>query len=79
LGSEDGAPAYEPGQSELRLTTFDAAWFAAFPLALAHDPSAFAPSATAPWLNQGSLLPEVPTDRDGTARHAPVDLGPYER
>jgi SRSO17 transposase len=27
----------------------------------------------------GNLLPEVPTDRVGVVRHAPVDLGPFER
>jgi len=78
FGSDDGSE-YTPNDTELRLTNFDAAWFAAFPTALANDPAAFAPSATAPWLDQGNLLPEVPTDRAGTVRHAPVDLGPYER
>jgi hypothetical protein len=79
FGSEDDAPAYEPGPTELRLTDFDADWFEAFPQTVAHDPADFAPSDTAPWLDQGDLLPEVTTDRDGTARHAPVDLGPFER
>jgi hypothetical protein len=77
--SEDDAPTYKPNATELRLTNFDAAWFAAFPTALARDPAGFAPTAVAPWLDQGNLLPEVPADRAGTARHAPVDLGPYER
>jgi hypothetical protein len=79
FGSEDSAPAYVPGATELRLTTFQSSWFAAFPTTVGHDPSAFAPSATAPWLDQGTLLPEVPVDRDGVARHAPTDLGPFER
>ncbi|MBN2576585.1 MAG: hypothetical protein JXP73_18620 [Deltaproteobacteria bacterium] len=79
FGSEDSAPEYAPNATELRLTDFDAAWFAAFPPALARDPAGFAPSATAPWLDNGNLLPEVPSDRAGTPRHAPVDLGPYER
>jgi hypothetical protein len=77
--SEDTAPAYTPAATELRLTNFDPSWFAAFPTALARDPAGFAPTATAPFLNLGNLLPEVPTDRAGTLRHAPVDLGPYER
>jgi hypothetical protein len=79
FGSDDSAPAYTPNATELRQTTFQATWFAAFPTALGHDPAAFAPTATAPWLDQGNLLPEVPADRAGTARNAPVDLGPYER
>jgi hypothetical protein len=78
FGSEDG-PVYAPSATELRLTNFDVAWFAAFPTTVGNDPAAFAPSATAPWLNQGNLLPDVPTDRTGRARQAPVDLGPFER
>jgi hypothetical protein len=77
--SEDTSPAYTPNSTELRETTFQASWFAAFPVAVGHDPAVFAPSATAPWLGQGNLLPEVPTDRAGTPRQAPVDLGPYEK
>jgi hypothetical protein len=79
FGSDDTAAPYAPNATELRLTKFDAAWFSAFPTTLARDPAAFAPTASAPWLDLGTLLPEVPTDRAGTARHAPVDLGPYER
>jgi len=79
FGSEDSAPEYTPGSDELRLTTFDANWFAAFPTALNHDPKDFAPTATAPWLDLGNLVGDVPTDHDGNARHDPVDLGPYER
>jgi hypothetical protein len=77
--SEDGAAAYAPNANELRLTSFDPAWFVAFPTTVAHDPGGFAPTASAPFLDRGDLLPEVPTDRDGTPRHAPVDLGPFER
>jgi hypothetical protein len=79
FGSDDDAPAYAPNANELRLTTFNAGWFAAFPTVTGHDPAAFAPGTAAPWLNQGTLLTEVPTDYDGTSRHAPVDLGPFER
>jgi len=79
FGSNDSAPAYTPHATELRLTSFDSSWFAAFPTVLGRDPAAFAPTATAPWLDQGNLLPEVPIDRDGKPRQAPVDLGPYER
>jgi len=77
--SEDSSAPYAPNANELRLTTFQASWFGAFPTGVGHDPAAFAPTATAPWLDLGNLLPEVPTDRDGAARHAPVDLGPFER
>jgi hypothetical protein len=75
----DESAAYSPGATEYRLATFDPSWFVAFPTALGHDPSAFAPSATAPWLDRGSLVVESPTDRKGSIRHAPVDLGPFER
>jgi hypothetical protein len=77
--SRDTAPPYVPNATEHRQTGFEPSWFAAFPTTLGHDPSAFAPTTTAPWLNLGSLLNAVPTDRDGVARHAPVDLGPFER
>jgi hypothetical protein len=79
FGSDDTAPAYTPNSTELRQTSFQVSWFAAFPTTLGHDPAAFAPTATAPWLDQGNLLSQVPIDRDGTARSGPVDLGPYER
>jgi hypothetical protein len=77
--SRDSAPPHTPQVTEHRQTRFDPAWFAAFPTSLGHDPSAFAPATTAPWLNLGDLLSVAPTDRDGVARHAPVDLGPFER
>ena len=79
FGSDDTAPPYAPTATERVLSSFDPAWFSAFPTTVGHDPAAFAPTATSPWLDFGNLLPEVPVDRDGTARHAPVDLGPYER
>jgi hypothetical protein len=79
FGSDDAADPHTPNATELRATNFDPAWFAAFPTTSGHDAAAFAPTATAPWLNLGNLVPEVPTDRAGTPRHAPVDLGPYER
>ena len=79
FGSNDSSAAYTPAVTELRLTNFDPTWFTAFPTALARDPAAFAPTATAPWLGLGDLLPEVPTDRTGKVRQAPVDLGPFER
>jgi hypothetical protein len=37
-----------------------------------------APSASAPFRNLGALLADTPFDRNGTARVAPVDLGPIE-
>jgi hypothetical protein len=77
--SRDTVPPSAPNTLEHRQTSFDPSWFATFPTTLGHDPAAFAPTATAPWLNLGDLLSDVPTDRAGTARRAPVDLGPYER
>ena len=79
FATQDTTPSYAPNATEPRLNTFDPSWFTAFPTTLGHDPAVFFPTSTAPWLDLGNLLPEVPTDRSGTARHAPVDLGPYER
>lgn len=79
FGSEDETSPYIPGALDQRLTTFETSWFAAFSAGLGKDASGFAASPTAPWLDQGRLVTEAPSDRDGRARHAPVDLGPYER
>ena len=79
FGSNDSSAAYTPNATEHRFTNFAPTWFAAFPTTIGRDPAALAPTATAPWLNLGNLLPEVPTDRTGKARQAPVDLGPFER
>ena len=79
FGSDDTAPAYSPTAAERIIPNVDPTWFAAFPTTVGHDPAAFAPTATTPWLDFGNLLPEVPTDRADVVRHAPVDLGPFER
>jgi hypothetical protein len=79
FGSDDDAEPYSPNQTELRETDFDPGWFADFPTSLGHDPAALKPSTSAPWLDLGDLLSEVPTDREGTERTQPTDLGPYER
>ncbi len=64
---------------ELTIPSFDQGIFAAFPAGASNDPAAWKPSATAPFLAQGALSPNVTFDRDGAARTAPTDLGPYER
>jgi hypothetical protein len=79
FSSRDSAVPHTPNATEHRQTTFEMSWFAAFPTGLCRDPLAFAPTPTAPWLNLGALLTTVPTDRNGAARQAPVDLGPFER
>jgi len=79
FGSEDESSPYVPGTTEHRLTTFEPSWFAAFSTVLGHEPSAFVPTPSAPWLDKGTLLADVPTDRNGCARRPPADLGPYER
>lgn len=79
FGSNDEARPYAPSPRELRLSSFEASWFVGFAGALGHEPRSLAPSATAPWLDKGDLLSEVGTDCEGNARHAPVDLGPFER
>ncbi len=67
-----------PNATELQ-GTLDKAWFRAFPTAATNDPTVFQPTASAPFLDQGALLPAVTLDREGTARKAPTDLGPFER
>jgi hypothetical protein len=63
---------------ETELANFDAAWFTSFPAQVA-TMADLRPTATAPWLGKGDLAPGAPLDRDGKARSAPVDIGPYER
>lgn len=78
---------YGPGQvngrsptaEETVASTFASSWFSAFPATLANDAGGFRPTATAPFLGLGALLPQVARDRDGEPRTAPVDLGPFER
>jgi hypothetical protein len=79
FGTEDDSEAYVPDAQQLRRDDFDAAWFSAFPTALARDVNGFAPSTSAPWLDVGALFAGVTIDRAGQARTAPVDLGPFER
>jgi hypothetical protein len=78
FGSDDNS-VFSPTATERIIPNVDSAWFAAFPTSVGHDPAAFAPTAATPWLDFGNLLPEIPTDRAGVIRHAPVDLGPFER
>jgi len=78
-GPADDNDVYTPNATDIRSTSFDPTCFAAFPTSVGRDPTAFASGATAPWLKKGNLLPEVPVDRTGKARTAPVDLGPFER
>jgi hypothetical protein len=63
--------------SELSQTGFDPSWFVRFPTSVSTAPD-FHPTASAPWLNRGELLPAAPLDRDGKQRANPADPGPYE-
>jgi len=65
--------------TEFTEAALDTAWFQAFPSGPTRDRNAFAPSASAPFLNRGALLPEVTLDCTGKQRTAPTDLGPFER
>ena len=67
-----------PNGDETAVADFSPAWFARFPAALSHDPNDFKPTAKAPYLGKGALLPGAPTDRNGTVRTGQVDLGPIE-
>jgi hypothetical protein len=59
--------------------TLETAWFQAFPAGASRDPDAWRPSASAPFLDRGELLPNASHDHTGKARSAPTDLGPFER
>jgi hypothetical protein len=66
----------EPNNEETSGPDFTAAWFANFIAALNDDPNAFTPTAQAPFLGVGKLLPDAPDDRNGDKRVGEVDLGP---
>lgn len=67
-----------PNASEHVETAVQASWFQAFPTALTHTAEALAPSATAPWLDTGTLQPSATADRLGNTRSVPTDPGPWE-
>lgn len=68
-----------PSMSETVNLTFDSSWYMAWPTMLSRDVNGYRPTATAPFLGQGALVPEAAKDRTGTARSGAVDLGPFER
>jgi hypothetical protein len=67
---------HEPGAGELRQTSLDPAWFAAFPVSVEHVVTGFAPTAAAPWVTAGQLLRDAPVDYFGKARSGSTALGP---
>lgn len=64
---------------ELTLASLDASWFTALPTSASNDIAGYRPGGTAPFLNQGALVPNATHDRDGAVRTSPTDLGPFER
>lgn len=68
----------KPGDGETAIKDFSQSWFAAFPADTGDSVSGFTPAAGAPFLNKGKATPDVPTDRSGTVRRDPIDLGPIE-
>jgi hypothetical protein len=67
-----------PGDNETAREDFSAGWFMNFPAAPNHEPNDFVPTADAPFLAAGALSADASSDRNGTARSDPVDLGPIE-
>lgn len=67
-----------PGASEQVVSTFDPAWFQAFPTGFTRDITTLKGSMTAPWRGMGPLLPDATLDRDGVTRGDPTDVGPWE-
>lgn len=67
-----------PNGEEMARPDFSAAWFRAFPTTRKHAADDLSPTAKAPYLGFGTLLPEAPTDRNGAARAERVDPGPIQ-
>ncbi len=62
---------------EFGRSDFSSTWFQGFPLAIHHDPDIYRPTRAAPFLGLGQRSPFAPSDRNGTTRSGPVDLGPF--
>jgi len=77
--SADQVGTAQPGASEFSRSNFDPAWFVSFPFDKLGSVESFKPSATAPWLDMGSVSAESPADFAATPRNSPTDLGPWER
>ncbi len=68
----------DPSPEEVVRTDFSPTWFRRFPTVVRHDPSDFAPTSEAPFLEMGELLPDALADRSGVARQGRVAIGPIE-
>ncbi len=68
----------QPNEDESAIEDFSSAWFKNFPMSLNHDANDYTPTAEAPFLGKGKLLPDAASDRNGTARSDSTDLGPIE-
>lgn len=67
-----------PNAQETARASFSALWFTKFPVTFNHNPNAFKPTASAPFLAKGPLSAYAPVDLNGVKRPARVDLGPIE-
>jgi hypothetical protein len=67
------------GEAETVSEDYVPGWFKAFSLGTDARPEDFSPTADAPFLGKGAVLPDAPIDRGGTPRSSPVDLGPIEK
>ncbi len=67
-----------PNAEEFARADFSPLWYTRFPVALNHNPNDFRPTASAPFLEKGTLSPHAPRDRNNVVRSGMVDLGPIE-
>lgn len=68
-----------PNGREFVRRTLSTAWFTRFATDIGQSPSGFRPTATAPFLEKGTVSADAKVDRRGTVRSGTVDLGPFER
>lgn len=67
-----------PDDSETVQADFSTSWFVNFPTGAQGKATDFTPAAGSPLLDQGPLISEAASDRNGVTREGRTDLGPIE-
>ncbi len=69
---------FAPSATDQHVQTFNAGWYEDFPVSSPVARTGFRPTASAPFLEMGNLLSDVPLDMTGASRMDPADLGPWQ-
>ncbi len=69
---------FTPSATDQHVSGFSTTWFEDFPVSSPVASTGFRPTSSAPFLETGSLLADVPRDMAGAPRLDPPDLGPWQ-